>query len=143
MFQAVSDHADRGQVMYDYPTWSGLGVLDPPRAIGSIMRSDPAMMPISTLQLPTAIIAGVVPETTGVPPSTTVVTGTPGASIAPAVAQTCAVLPEYCNPILLGGAALAILLFAPGQMKLAAILPAALFFFGPCVADSGCPGSAD
>lgn len=75
--------------MYDYPSWSGFGVLDPPRAIGSIMRSDPAMMPISTLQLPTAIIAGVVPETTGVPVST-VVTSTPGASVGDTTVTTVA-----------------------------------------------------
>jgi hypothetical protein len=73
--------------MYDYSPFSGFGVIDPPRAIGSVFRSDPVMMPVSTMQLPTAIISPVVAETGGAP---TVVTSTPGASVGDTVVTTVA-----------------------------------------------------
>src|SRR5580698_2396354 len=128
---------------YDYPSWSGLGVaVIPDRAFGDVTRSAPVNI-ADTLQLPTAIISPIV-ATASAPTPSQVVTGTPGANMPlNAWGAPCAPLPAYCSPILLGGAALAILLLAPGQMKLAAAIPAALFFVGPCLVNTGCPGTAD
>ena len=53
-------------------------------------------------------------------------------------------VPEYCNPFLLVGASLAILILAPGGLKIAAIAPIAAYFLLPtCTANNGCPGTSD
>jgi hypothetical protein len=57
-------------------------------------------------------------------------------------AAVATVAPEYCNPLVLGAVAVALLIFAPGMAKIAAVAPIVAIFLPTC-SFSGCPGSAD
>jgi hypothetical protein len=53
-------------------------------------------------------------------------------------------LPAYCSPFVLVGAALGILLLAPGAAKLLALAPLAAWGMLPaCTQNNGCPGTLD
>jgi hypothetical protein len=129
--------------MYDYPTWSGLGVMAGERRV----PQDPNLnvqLPIAPLTTPVTTSSA---STSTPPAASQVVTGTPGASpLASTQASQIAAVQATCpsgslaEVVAFLGAGAAALIFLPGAMKLLAAVP---LYFAATTPFSGYTAMAD